>query len=152
MGKWSIPCLGEEMCKVSLEHLVIPESKETIKHFGDWVKKNQEPTWGTCVKDEALWESKKCYCEWIEIHTVDAYAWFIMIQKNWSSLWDARELIHYSENRQIRAKNSIFHFFPVWPVPQSDKIVDGSFSLQKNSGYWMEEDWFKISTFQSLMR
>lgn len=41
-----LPGLGWELYKMSLEYLIIPESKEAIKDYQGWIKRTQEPTWG----------------------------------------------------------------------------------------------------------
>lgn len=36
---------GARKVQMSLEHLIIPESKDVLKEYGDFVKRTPEPTW-----------------------------------------------------------------------------------------------------------
>lgn len=44
IGNWLIPGLRQNRNKMSLEHLIMPESKELIKMFGH-VTRTQQPEW-----------------------------------------------------------------------------------------------------------
>lgn len=41
LEKWPIPCLGQEMCTMSLEYLVITDSKDANKNYQVPVKRTQ---------------------------------------------------------------------------------------------------------------